>query len=175
MFIHFLGKSHITKHQREKKLNSLKIYLHLVSCSNRTTTLRRAWYYRRTKQEIHDTYNVTSRRVHETTVPVEKQPVLHISVCVRSRARVYVYVRACVCGCTGEGVYWRACSLINPSCHASPYCHSGPLSPRHFRHYLTNGMIPGKTLLYIKCASWFSPQLLFKIVIVLEEFSEILP
>ena len=73
--------------------------------------------------------------------------------------------RACVRGggCMCAGVCFRACSLTNPARNASPYCHLLPRWLHHvFRHYLINGKIFGKTLLNIKCAFWFSLQLLFK-------------
>ena len=50
------------------------------------------------KQDRQCTYNVTFRRVHETTAGMEKE-YLRISVCARARARV--------CGCTGKGVFER--------------------------------------------------------------------
>ena len=45
------------------------------------------------KQEMQSMYNVILRRVHVTTVAVEMQQVLHISVCVCARTRV----SACTC------------------------------------------------------------------------------
>ena len=80
------------------------------------------------------------RRVHEITVAVEKQVVLHIFArsCVRARWRS----RMCVCGCTGTGVYLRASSLIYPACNVSRYCIlQRLLFHQIFRHYLINGMI----------------------------------
>jgi hypothetical protein len=52
------------------------------------------------KQQGQCAYNVTLRRIYETTVTVEKQRVLHISVCV--------YV--CVGVGVGVGARTRACS-----------------------------------------------------------------
>jgi hypothetical protein len=54
------------------------------------------------------TYNVTLRRVNETIVAVEKQYVLHISVCVRP----CMWVRGLV------GVCVHACSPTYPACKA---------------------------------------------------------
>ena len=43
------------------------------------------------------TYNVIFRRVHKTTVAVEKQYVLHILLCVCARMGARVRVRVCAC------------------------------------------------------------------------------
>ena len=91
-------------------------------------------------------YNVILRYVHETTVGVEKQNVLRISLCVCVRACV------CGCGCAGAGVCLRTCSLAKPAGNAPPYCHLRPLWLHHiFQHYLINGTIFGKKSLNIKC------------------------
>jgi len=89
----------------------------------------------KTRQAMYCTYNVTARRVRTTFVALEKQQVLHImGVCF---------------------------SVRYPACkeHA-PYCHLWP-APLYgiFPHYLINGKAFEKTLLNIKCVSWFSPQL----------------
>jgi hypothetical protein len=54
-------------------------------------------------------YNVTLRRVHETTVVVENSKyILHIYVCLRAcvppRKEEGMCVRRYVCGCTSAGV-----------------------------------------------------------------------
>jgi hypothetical protein len=46
---------------------------------------------RNTKQERQYTYNVTFRCVHETTHAVEKQQVLHISVCACMDVCLHTY------------------------------------------------------------------------------------
>jgi hypothetical protein len=56
-------------------------------------------------QQLQCAYNVTLRRVRETTVAVEKQYLLHISVFVLVR------VGACVCVCVGVGARARACAF----------------------------------------------------------------
>jgi hypothetical protein len=90
------------------------------------------------------TYNVTLRRVHETTV----------RVC----ARVGEWVILRGCRCTGAGVCLRACNLTYPACNASPYCHLRPLWLHHiFRYYLINGTIFGKEVIEPKmCVLIFS-------------------
>jgi hypothetical protein len=40
-------------------------------------------------------YNLTSRRIHETTADVEKQLVLHISLWVGGWAHIFVCAREC--------------------------------------------------------------------------------
>jgi hypothetical protein len=92
------------------------------------------------------TYNVTSRRVQETIVAVEKQYVLHIGLCV------------CACACvwgggyTGASVYLRECSLIIPACNAHLYCNLLPLWLHHiFRLSIIKETIFGKTLWSMKC------------------------
>jgi hypothetical protein len=108
LFIHFLGKSHITKHQRDQKVKLSLPERYILSLAG-TEPRFYVVHDITDEQNRKYTYNVTSRRVHETTVPVEKQQVLHISVCVDSRARVYVYVvRVCVCVCVGARA--RACA-----------------------------------------------------------------
>ena len=82
-------------------------------------------------------YNVTMRRVHATTVAVEKQWVLHnLGVCIST-------------------FRYPACNV-----HA-PYCHLWP-APLHnvFSHYLINGMMFGKKLLNTECVFWFTLQVL---------------
>ena len=77
-----------------------------------------------------------------------------------------VCVCVCVCvggGFTGVGVYLRACSLTNPACIASPYCHLRPLWLLHIsRHYFINGTIFGKKSPNTKCAYWLSLQCWFE-------------
>ena len=81
--------------------------------------------------------------------------------------RVHV-VRSCGYGCTGVGVCLCACSLTYPVCHAQAPCFLRPLSLRlNFRHYLINGTIYGKNLLFIKCVFWFFLQLLFETFLIL--------
>ena len=83
------------------------------------------------KQHRQCRYNVTTRRVHETIVAVEKH-------------QVQYYILACVCV--------HRCSLTYPARKAPPYCHLRPLWLHHiFRHYLINGTIFGKRLLNTKC------------------------
>jgi hypothetical protein len=65
------------------------------------------------------TYNVTLRRVHETTLAIKNLSLSYF--CVRA------CVRACRHGCTGAGMYLHACSLGNPVRKAPPYCHLWPL------------------------------------------------
>jgi hypothetical protein len=118
------------------------------------------------KQEQYKTGNVCVtlilKSVHETIVAAEKQWVLHISVCVWTRARVCGY------GCTGANVCLRAYSLTNPACNTPPYCHLRPLWLHHiFRNYLTNGKTFWEKLLKIKCVFWFSLEVLFKIFLIL--------
>ena len=69
------------------------------------------------------------------------------------------------CGCTGAVVWLRACSLTNPVCNASPYCHLRPLwFHRHFRHYLLNGTIFGKKFVEHKmCILSFSTTFVWNI------------
>jgi hypothetical protein len=84
-------------------------------------------------------------------------------VYVRARARI------CGCGCTGGGVCLNTCSLTNPTCIASP------LWLHHiFLHYLINSMIFGKMLLSIKCAFWFSLQLLFETFLVVRRIQRVI-
>ena len=81
------------------------------------------------KQYRKCTYNVTSRRVQETIVAVEKQYYIFVCVCVSGGeggpkgecVPMLAWVREC--GCTGAGGCLRACSHINPTCNAPPYCH----------------------------------------------------
>ena len=56
------------------------------------------------------------------------------------------------------------CSLTYIACNAhAPYCRLWPAWLYNmFSHYLINGQIFGKLLLNIKCAVWFSLQLLFE-------------
>ena len=115
--------------------------------------------YFKSEQDRLYTHNVTFGCVRLTIVTVEKT-VLYIFVCV------------CVCvwvgGCTGAGIYFRACSITNPACNAPPYCHLRPVWLRHmFRHYLINGTIFEKNLLNMECVFWFSLQLVFKIFSIL--------
>ena len=86
------------------------------------------------------------------------------------RARWCVHVHACVyvCGCTGAGVCFCACSLVNPACNAPLYCRLQRLWFHHiFRHYVTNRTIFGESLLRIKCVFLFHLQLLFEALLVL--------
>ena len=77
-------------------------------------------------------------------------------------------MRSCGYGCTGVGVCLCACSLTYPVCHAQAPCFLRPLSLRlNFRHYLINGTIYGKNLLFIKCVFWFFLQLLFETFLIL--------
>ena len=55
-------------------------------------------------------YNVTIRRVPETSVAVEEQYYIFLSVYVRVWGRTY----------TGAGVCLRACRLNYPACNVSP-------------------------------------------------------
>ena len=112
----------------------------------------------KTQQDRQCTHNVTMRHVRETVAAVEKQQVLHISLCIRACARAAcececVHSSMCECECTGAGVCLRTCSLNYPACNAPPYCQLRSLVPPHtFRHYLKKkGAIFGKKLLNIKC------------------------
>ena len=61
---------------------------------------------------------------YETIVAVEKQQVLHISVCVRASvgACVCAYVCGWLPGRVGVCMHMRACSLAYPACNAhAPY------------------------------------------------------
>jgi hypothetical protein len=62
-----------------------------------------------------------------------------------------------------------SCSLNYPARNALPYCHLWPVWLYHiFPHYLINGTILGKKKLpNIKCAFWFSLQLLFETFLIL--------
>ena len=113
---------------------------------------------------------VTSRRVHETIVTVDKQQIWHISVCVGGGGDAWAIacVRACGCGFTGTDVCLRARGLTNTTCSAPPYRDLRPLWLHHiFLHYLINGAIFGRTLLDIKCVFRFSLQLLFETCLIL--------
>jgi hypothetical protein len=83
--------------------------------------------------------------------------------CARQRGRVLV------CVVVGARVRaYTSCSLPNPAYNAPPYCHPRPLwLHNNFRHFLINGKIFGNKLLQIKCAFWFSLQLLFETFIIL--------
>jgi hypothetical protein len=95
------------------------------------------------------TCKVTLRSFRETVFAVQKQLVLHISVCVYACARVRGWVYACRLWCVG--VYYRACRLIYPAFNALvPYC-LRPVWLHIFRHYLISYTIFGKKLQSIKC------------------------
>ena len=91
-------------------------------------------------------YNVTLRRVHETTVAVDK----------------YYIFWVCVC------------KITYPACKAhAPYCHLRPVWLYHiFPHYLINGKIFLK-LLNIKCVLWFSLQVLSVKFLILRRSHEV--
>jgi hypothetical protein len=111
---------------------------------------------------------VTSRRVHETIVTVDKQQIWHFSVCVWGWGGGDAWAIACGCGCTGAYVCLRAWGLTNMTCSAPPYRDLRPLWLHHiFLHYHINGAIFGKTLLDIKCVFRFSLQLLFETFLIL--------
>ena len=83
-------------------------------------------------------YNVIMRNVHETIVAVEKQYVLHISVCV------CVCVCVCVAGdkCIGAGVCLHKCSLTYPACNVPSNLHLRPFWLHYiFPHYFIKGTI----------------------------------
>jgi hypothetical protein len=110
------------------------------------------------KQGRRCTYNVTLRRVHETNFAVQKQKVLHISLCVC--VLVSGRAQAWTCGCTHV-------ALTVQHAHA-PYCHMQPLWLYHiFRLYLIKSTIFGKRLTSIKCVFWFSRQLLSETFLIL--------
>ena len=95
-------------------------------------------------------------------------------VCVLSYARAHVCVCVFVlgggCRCLSTGVCLRACSLINPTCDAPPYCHlRRTWLQQIFRHYVINGTTFGKTLLNIKYVFWFYLRLLFEIFLILRK------
>jgi hypothetical protein len=59
--------------------------------------------------------------------------------------------------CRGKSKH--ICSLSYPAYNAhAPYCLRPPWLHHIFPHYLINGKIFGKKLLYIKCVFWFSLQ-----------------
>ena len=102
---------------------------------------------------------ITLRHVHETIFAVVKQYYI-FCVCVFARVRGH----SCAC----VSILLRACNRTYPACNVhAPYC-LRPLWLHHiFRHYLKNGTIFGKKLLNIKCAFWFSLQLLFETFLIL--------
>ena len=66
------------------------------------------------------------------------------------------------------------CSLRCPVCNAQvPYCHQYPVCTIFFPHYLINRTIFGKELLGIKCAFWYSLQVLSETFLILTRISEI--
>ena len=88
--------------------------------------------------------------------------------CVCVYERVLVLSCVCECGCTGAGVFLRACSLTSTVCSAPPYSHLWRLWLHHvFPHCLINETIFGKTLLNIKCVFWFYLRLSFEIFLIL--------
>jgi hypothetical protein len=111
------------------------------------------------KQGRQCTCNVILRRVHGTTLAVEKQKLLYISV--------YEHVRAGVRVREGVVVCLRACSLTYPACKThAPYCHLRPLWIQHiFRHYLINGTIFGKRSPCIKRVLIFSTTFIWNIIL----------
>jgi hypothetical protein len=100
------------------------------------------------KQERQYKCNVIFRRIHETTVAVEKQYYMCVCVC------------ACVCGCTTAGV----CLLTYPLSHAQEsYC-LRPLWLHHiFRHSVIHGTIFGKKSPNVKCVLIFSTTFIWNI------------
>ena len=124
------------------------------------------------------TYYVILRRVHETTVAVEKCVIFFcVRVCVRVCVRAFVRPSVSVLGCgsTGAGVCLRMCSLMHPACHAQALYCLQPLSLHYiFRHYLINGTIFGTESLNIKCVFWFSLQHLFEIFLVLRRIRRVI-
>ena len=88
-------------------------------------------------------YNVTLRYVHRTTVAIEKQWVLRISVCAHARTRMHVAL------------------LIQHAKHMSCIMFSCDLSgfTTYFK-IISNSTIFGKKLLNMKCVFWLSLQLL---------------
>ena len=91
---------------------------------------------------------------------------------IRSKFCVYarVLVSACVCvlgGGTVARVWFCACSLTYPACNAHVLYCLPPLWLHHiFGQYLINGTIFGK-IMNIKCAFWFSLQILFETFLIL--------
>ena len=109
------------------------------------------------------------RRVYKTTVAVKVAVSLeYFCVCVCECVHVLSCACGCGRGCMGAIVWFRTCSLINPSSNATPYCHVRPLWLQDiFPHYLINGTTVGKKLLNIKCVLWLSLQLLFETFLTL--------
>jgi hypothetical protein len=95
-------------------------------------------------------YNVILRRVHETTVAVEKQLILTY-FCVCACVQMYAHM----CGWTDAGMCLCACSLTNPAYNVPLYCYLRPLAPPHFltlcykRHNFQKKFIENKMCILI--------------------------
>ena len=96
------------------------------------------------------TCNITLRGIPKTTAAVEKQQVLHMSVC----ARTHLCVRARVCACT-------CVALITQ--HAMHH-HIASLASPHFWYYLKNGTIfEKKVTKHKRCILIFSTTFIWNI------------
>ena len=123
---------------------------------------------RKKKKDSQCTYNVTLKRVYETIVAVEKQQVLHISLCV--------HACACVRARGYSGAWVSACAYVHIALlfqHATRMRHVvtsfvARLSPIYFstlahKRYDSRK----KKLLNVKCVFSFSIQLLSKTFLIL--------
>ena len=99
-----------------------------------------------TQQDRQYTYNVTLRRVHDTTVVTEKQQVLFLRGCMRVCVRVP--------GSVGVCMRVRECSLTYPVCMAyGPTVSSfvAPIAPPYFWTLSHKRHDFRENVLHIKC------------------------
>ena len=107
--MYFLFEGRGTKGRDIQRTDNIKRWKY----NNSTITVVHLMLFVYKEQKRHCTYNLISRRVHETIVAVEKQDILHICVRLCEGARAWIAARG-----VSVGVCVRVCSLTYPACKA---------------------------------------------------------